>query len=500
MEEMENNKDLLSQLVKSNGFKKEVSALKALFKDSVWWMAEESCKTAITGVDKTKLRLCQKGEAATNACMRRFRNLLNRAKRSKAPVHFGCAYSQNGICIPVIQDDKIYGYIGICRSQNKIRDDIIALFSNFIEGLIRELQKEVELAKLYEAIRPRAIALSTVHTIHRILSSTLHLEELLPKIARLSLQILKAKRCCILLTSGDKKPTLIHISAGGNGKKESSFSLSRYTGLAGLIRKDVLRKGKIVIKKKVLCAPLTDEDVIGAICVMDRTDNAPFNMFDREILSTLSEQAVIAVKNAKLYKEQEDITIGSIKSLAATLATRAGGGYKPKESFIKIILATGKEMRLGLDELRNLHYAALLHDAGQIGFSDKMLTKGAKLTGKEYAIIKKHPKKSVKIIKHLSFLKPVIPLILHHHENYDGSGYPDGLKGDNIPLGSRIMAVAGAFNAMITKRPYRQKIDIEKAISEIKKSSGTQFDPQVVKAFLKIIGERPIVDLLKENK
>ncbi|MFH0839454.1 MAG: HD domain-containing phosphohydrolase [Candidatus Omnitrophota bacterium] len=494
---MENIKNLLSQLVKSEGFKKEASVLKALLKDSVWWMAEETDKAAITGVDKAKPYFCQKGEAVTDACLRRFRNLLNKTRISKKPVRFGCANSKNGICVPVMQGDRIYGYIGICHSQNKIKDDIIALFSNFMEGLIREFQKEVELAKLYEAVRPRAIALSTVHTIHRILSSTLNLEELLPKIARLSLQILKAERCCILLANGNKKPTIVHISASNNGKKGSGLYHGHY---ARIIKRDVLRRGKLVMTKKMLCAPLTDEDVMGAICVMCRADNAPFNIFDKEILATLSEQAVIAVKNAKLYKEQEDITLGSIKSLATTLATRTGGSYRAKESFIKIILAMGKEMQLGSDELRNLHYAALLHDAGQIGFSDKILTKSAKLTGREYDIIKKHPKKSVKIIKHLSFLKPVIPLILHHHENYDGSGYPDGLKGDNIPLGSRIMALAGAFNAMITKRPYRQKVDIEKAISEIKKSSGTQFDPRAVKAFLKIIEKKSVVDLLKKNR
>lgn len=494
---MENNKNLLSQLVKSVSFKKEASILKALFKDSVWWMAEDADRTMITGIDNVKPYFCQKRKAVTSVCLRRFRNLLKKAKISKRPVRFGCASSRNGICLPIVHSDKIYGYIGICHSQNKIKDDIAALFSNFIEGLIREFQKEAELAKFYEAIRPRAVALSTVHTIHRILSSTLRLEELLPKIARLSLQVLKSNKCCIMLANKNKKPSIVRIAAGANGGKDTSFKFSH---CAAIIKRDVLKKGKALIKKRILCAPLIDEDAIGAICVMDRSDKAPFDIFDKEILTTLSEQAAIAIKNAKLYKEQEEITLGSIKSLAATLATRTGGGYKPKESFIRIIIAIGKEMCLRADELRNLHYAALLHDAGQIGFSDKILTKRAKLTGKEYEVIKRHPKKSVNIIKHLSFLKPVIPLILHHHENYDGSGYPDGLKSDEIPLGSRIMAVAGAFNAMITKRPYRQRVDIKKAVSEIKKSSGTQFDPLVVRSFLKIIEEKPIVDLLKADR
>jgi len=253
------------------------------------------------------------------------------------------------------------------------------------------------------------------------------------------------------------------------------------------------------MNKNKLCVPLINEDIIGAIYLMDKIDGAPFDEFDREILMTLSEQAAIAIKNAQLYQEQENITIGSIKSLAAVLDTHDPGTYRGKESFIKITLAIGKELNLSVEDLRSLHYATILHDAGQIAFPDKLRKKSNKLTGKEYRIIKRHPHKSVSIIKHLDFLKPVVPIILHHHENYDGSGYPKGLKGERIPLGARIMAVAGAFNAMITKRPYRRKVDVQSAIKEIKKNSGTQFDPHVVKIFLKVIQSGEIEMLLKKG-
>ena len=114
-------------------------------------------------------------------------------------------------------------------------------------------------------------------------------------------------------------------------------------------------------------------------------------------------------------------------------------------------------------------------------------------------MIRRHPGKSVSIIKHISILKPLIPIILHHHENFDGSGYPKGLKGKEIPLGARIMAVANAFSAMITKRPYRQKIDIKSAIVEVKKNAGTQFDPYVIHAFLKVLKNDAIVSLIKKG-
>ena len=166
---------------------------------------------------------------------------------------------------------------------------------------------------------------------------------------------------------------------------------------------------------------------------------------------------------------------------------------------MRLVTALGKELKLSTEQVRSLRYAAILHDAGQIAFPDTLLTKADKLTGSDYDIIKKHPLKSVSIIKHLAFLKPVVPIILHHHENYDGSGYPKGLKGDEIPFGARIMGLASAFNAMITKRPYRKKVALDIAIDEIKRNSGTQFDPKVVSAFLNVIQNPELMELIKKG-
>jgi HD-GYP domain-containing protein (c-di-GMP phosphodiesterase class II) len=152
---------------------------------------------------------------------------------------------------------------------------------------------------------------------------------------------------------------------------------------------------------------------------------------------------------------------------------------------VKIVLAVAEEMRLSREETRDLHYAALLPDTGKFGIPDEILEKPGGLSQKEYAIIKKQHIESLKILKPMEFLKPALPIIMHQHERYDGTGYPDKIKGERIPVGARIMAVVEAFEAMVSTRPYKNsKITISQAIKEIENNSGTQFDPQVVNAFI----------------
>lgn len=131
----------------------------------------------------------------------------------------------------------------------------------------------------------------------------------------------------------------------------------------------------------------------------------------------------------------------------------------------------------------------MLHDIGKIGINESILNKPGKLSEEEYEMVKLHPKMGADIIKGIKFLEPVVPIIYHHQERYDGKGYPDGIKGEQIPIGARIIAVLDTYDAMTTDRPYRKALSREAAIAEVKRCSGTQFDPQVVEVFLQILME-----------
>jgi putative nucleotidyltransferase with HDIG domain len=149
-----------------------------------------------------------------------------------------------------------------------------------------------------------------------------------------------------------------------------------------------------------------------------------------------------------------------------------------------------KKLRLPDSDIENIRRAALLHDLGKISVPDCILMKPGKLSEEEMDIIKRHPANGAKMIEPVEPLKHTREIIKSHQEWFDGSGYPEGLRGEDIPLGARIIAVADAFGAMTTDRPYRKALSTEKAIKELKEGAGTQFDPRLVEIFISILEEK----------
>ena len=343
--------------------------------------------------------------------------------------------------------------------------------------------------ELNEKVEALSRALSTVHTVHRLLGSTLNLGELLPRVARLCLQVLRSNFCAIYLLDPSKKYLLNRTTVDLiRPKRSSRLRLRMGKGVEG----EVAKTGNAVFKKKHLCIPLMDEDVLGVLSIRERQDKRPYSFFDQEILITLAEQAVIALKNASLYEEQERLTMDSIRCLAALLDRKAPGRRRSSSFIVKVALGVAEEMALSHDEMKTLHYAALLHDAGKFAIPEQILSKPSKLTAPEYQMVRQYPATSVEILKPIAALSPVMPIVLHHTERYDGKGYPKGLKGEAIPLGARILGVAKAFEAMTVQRPYRKRLGFRQAIREIKKHEGKQFDPGVVKAFLRFCRKRSL--------
>jgi HD-GYP domain-containing protein (c-di-GMP phosphodiesterase class II) len=306
---------------------------------------------------------------------------------------------------------------------------------------------------------------------------------------------MKAYRCSIKLLDKKRKTLLpvTTIDLRSTKTKLKKVAIGRYApGRA-------VKQSRSIIGRNYLATPLIEGDVLGVITLYDKIDGSPFAENDSEIMETLAEQAITAIKNAQLYEEQERLTMSSIQCIAGLLQARPHGGFVAEASFRHLIKTIGVKLNMNETEIKMMQYAAMLHDTGQISIPEKLLMKKGVLTGSEFDIIKKHTLKGADILSKSKALKPIIPIILYHHENYNGTGYPRGLSKEEIPLAARVMAVISAFEAMITKKPYRKALSISAAVEELRRNSGTQFDPGIVKIFCEVIAQKKILNLLKKE-
>ncbi|HZQ08390.1 MAG TPA: GAF domain-containing protein, partial [Anaerolineae bacterium] len=204
----------------------------------------------------------------------------------------------------------------------------------------------------------------------------------------------------------------------------------------------------------------------------------------------LHEQTVEqAASLAAALDELETSYQATLLALSAALDARDRETEGHSQRVTKFALAIGRQLNLSADELTSLERGALLHDVGKIGVSDNILLKAGPLTPEERALMNTHPQLGYEMLKDIPFLQDALPVVLHHQEMYDGSGYPAGLRGEEIPLGARIFAVADTYDAMTSKRPYRNALSHERALAEIVRCRGTQFDPKVVDAFVSLFKE-----------
>jgi HD-GYP domain-containing protein (c-di-GMP phosphodiesterase class II) len=217
-----------------------------------------------------------------------------------------------------------------------------------------------------------------------------------------------------------------------------------------------------------------------------------FSKGDLEDFSSLSNQVAIAIENANLYKELKDTFLGTAGALSDTIEAKDTytGGHTQR--VMDWSLAIGWRLGLSPEEMEDLKLAAILHDIGKIGVEDEVLRKQGRLNQEEKRKMQQHSIIGPNIVKRVRQLHPIIPGIRHHHEMYDGGGYPDGIKGEEIPLMARIIAVADAFDAMTSDRPYRKGLGMGNALREIQKFSGKQFDPNVVQALVSVYEARKI--------
>ncbi|MBM3252457.1 MAG: HD domain-containing protein [Candidatus Omnitrophica bacterium] len=321
------------------------------------------------------------------------------------------------------------------------------------------------------------------------------------------INIFSVDKCALLLSDEDNKELTVKYAIGIPQDLAESTRIKKGESLSGkvmetnefLLIRDIDTDGwfKVHNKEKyyhgaILSMPITIKGKVeGVININNKKTGDFFNEDDTRVLQSMAIQTAIAIQNAYFYQEIQEGYLQTVTALAEALDAKDPYTYRHSSNVTKFSVAIAKEMKLSDAEVENIRIGGLLHDIGKIGIRDEILTKPEKLTDDEYAQIKTHPAKGEEILKALPFLKEPAKLIRHHHEKIDGTGYPDRLPGYNIELGAKILAVSDAFDTMVSDRPYRKALGLEKAIEELHRCSGTQFDPTVAEALLNALEKNP---------
>jgi putative nucleotidyltransferase with HDIG domain len=343
--------------------------------------------------------------------------------------------------------------------------------------------------------------LALLNKVSHLVASTLDPREVRRRTIDAATRLVDCEVGSLLLLDPETGELYFEVALGERGSEVKKVRLKPGEGIAGW----VVKHGKPVVvddcdkdprwsgradqtaqfkTRSMICVPVRIRgQVIGALQAINRK-NGRFDAKDVDLLNALADQVAVALENAHLFEEVQRTLVETSEALAEAIDLRDPytGGHTRRVT--EYSLVTGRQMGLDEKDLEELRLAAILHDIGKIGVDDQVLRKPGRLDEGEYLLMKKHPHLGASILDKIRYLTGVIPGIRSHHERNDGQGYPDGLNGQNIPLLARIIAVADTYDAMTSDRPYRKGLDKNIAIEEIRRCSGTQFDPAVVQSFL----------------
>lgn len=335
-----------------------------------------------------------------------------------------------------------------------------------------------------------------------LINSSLDPEEIRQMAVTVATTSVGADAASLLLLDQDSEELYFEAASGAKGESLKRTRLKPGQGIAGW----VARKGGALIiddvrndkrfhqgidmetgyeTRSMIVVPVASKErMLGVLQAINKLEGY-FTQDDLDILETLGHQVGTAIENAMLFQEQLETFLGITMAFAEALEKRDDytGGHTRRVCDYSMAIA--RQIDLDPFQIEELRLSAILHDIGKIGVADRILQKPGKLEKDEFKEMSSHPRLGSEILEHVKSLRKMLGGVRHHHEKYDGSGYPDGKAGDQIPLAARIIAVADAFDAMTSNRAYRKALNIDDAIMELENFSGRQFDPQIVEAFLK---------------
>jgi len=412
--------------------------------------------------------------------------------KSKFKKHFK---TNSILSVPLTVHGKTIGVINVNDKKNGgnfTNDDL-----NLLETIAIQVASAISNARLYEKTRKNLQEFAAVNSLGYKLNSSLEHEIIINQFLKecSNIFVSESNYFAKFDTSGNNIEEIYKNNTKNNEKTEKLIfeycNTIRCVNIVSDTRKEksLSRYSKNSKGFSLISTPIIFKNNLLGLVVIKRNlkNSKPFNNENLRFLCTLSSQFASSLQNANLYSELIDLYLTTIQSLAAAIDAKDPytHGHSQRVSEFSVMIA--KELSCSDEETEIIKHTALLHDIGKIGIPEKILLKPGKLTDDEYHQIMKHPELGTEIIKQIKYLDKVRICLKHHHEKFDGTGYPNGISGEDIPLGARIISVADTFDAMTSDRPYRKGCTTEQALNELIKYSNSQFDPIIVNAFVKAI-------------
>jgi response regulator RpfG family c-di-GMP phosphodiesterase len=330
-------------------------------------------------------------------------------------------------------------------------------------------------------------------------SSLQNIDTLLELVVEIAANALDANVGALMLLDEEKEELYIRTASGLEGQlKDIRLKVGEEaTGWVAKYKKPLLIPGfpKIDTQEQkgpfmppLLCAPMSYQDrLIGVLVVAGKITGENFQEDELLIISNLASQTAIAVENERLHIDAEKTYLETISALAMAVEARDPYSRGHSDRVSQYSVKVAEKLGLAQESIKDIKDAAELHDVGKIGISDEILKKSGILNEEEWQIMRKHPIIGEGIIKPVRSLARLCGIIRHHHEWLDGTGYPDRLKQDRIPLGAKILAVADSFDAITTDRPYRKALSFEEAKEELKKYIDIRYERKIVEALISAV-------------
>lgn len=379
-------------------------------------------------------------------------------------------------------------------------------FISIVERALQQRQLHIknklllnDLGEVNKTLNKKVNQLITLNDVGKAIGSILDFENLLGTIVNTTTQLMEAEVGSVMLLDKTQKKLEIRVSRGLNKDVINKVHLKVGEGIIGLVASrgkalytqmlnnkiSLTDKDKEIFQSdRFLSVPLLVRNKVLGVLNVSNPRDGKFTKEDLDLLFILANQAAATIENSRLYENLQSsyVTVMNILTTAMEAKSEYTSGHSERVANYAILLA--KDIGLGSDEIDKLYHVCMLHDLGKITISDFILNKPEFLNSQEWEEVRLHPARGGHILKPLGFLDSLIPIIRAHHERLDGKGYPDGLKGDNIPFGARIISIVDSFDAMTSLRPYREAFIFSNVIKEIKNNIGSKYDPKIGQVFI----------------